>query len=313
MDAKDISNKLLVVIAGPTGSGKTNIAIKLAQHYQTEIVIADSRQVYKELNIGVGKPTVDQLATVSHHLISHVSIHDHYSAGHYTTDALMIIYTLFAKHDVVILSGGTGLYIKSIIDGFDAMPDVPSDVTSKWTKLWESEGTAPLIESLKELDPDYLAVVDIDNYSRLIRAVAVSDFSGRPFSSFRKGEKSDRFFQVLPVVLDLSRKELYEKINQRVIDMIQQGWLLEAKQLYPFRNLQALQTVGYQELFEVIEEKLSLEEATEKIQQSTRRYAKRQLTWFRNQGAWNWISPENDNGIIRLIDERSSFTNHLDQ
>ena len=298
-----MSNKLLVVIAGPTASGKTNVAISLAHHYNTEIVTADSRQVYKELNIGVGKPTAGQLAAIPHHLVSHVSIHDQYSAGHYTTDALMIIYTLFAKHDVVILSGGTGLYIKSIIEGFDTMPEVPQEVTTKWTKVWEEQGTEPLITALKELDPDYLAVVDVDNYSRLIRAVAVSDHSGQPFSSFRKGEKADRFFKVIPIVLDLPRKELYENINQRVIDMIQQGWLEEAKQLYAFRDLQALQTVGYKELFDVIEGKMSLEESIEKIQQSTRQYAKRQLTWFRHQGKWNWIHPDNINEMIQLISD----------
>lgn len=298
-----MSNKLLVVIAGPTASGKTNIAISLAQHYQTEIVTADSRQVYRELNIGVGKPSADQLAAVPHHLVSHVSIHDHYSAGHFTTDALMIIYTLFAKHDIVILSGGTGLYIKSIVDGFDTMPDVPTEVTAKWTKVWEEEGTEPLITILKELDPDYLAVVDVDNYSRLIRAVAVSEHSGRPFSSFRKGEKADRFFKVVPIVIDLPRNELYERINQRVLEMMQLGWIEEAKHLYPFRDLQALQTVGYKELFEFIEGKLSLEEAIEKIQQSTRHYAKRQLTWFRHQGEWKWLPPENIKEMIQLIND----------
>ena len=301
-----MSNKLLVVIAGPTASGKTETAIQLAKHYQTEIVSADSRQVYRELNIGVGKPPPEQLASVPHHLISHATIFEPYSAGHYTTDALTIIYTLFARHDVVILSGGTGLYIKSVIEGFDAMPEVPEHITAKWTEKWEEGGIQPLLEALQELDPDYLAIVDRDNYSRLIRALAVSDHSGRPFSSFRKGEKADRFFNVLPVVLDVPRKELYAGINQRVMNMIQQGWVDEALQLYPYKHLKALQTVGYQELFDVIEGKYPLEEAILKIQQSTRRYAKRQLTWWRHQGNWHCIHPDNSDDIMALINSSTT-------
>lgn len=300
-----MSNKLLVVIAGPTAAGKTEVAYNLAQHYHTEIVSADSRQVYLELNIGVGKPSSNQLSTVHHHLLSHTSILDHYSAGHYTTDALNITDTLFASHDIVILTGGTGLYMKSIIEGFDAMPDIPQRVTLKWTKIWEQNGTSALIEALKEMDPNYLAVVDQDNHSRLIRAVSVCDHTGRPFSSFRLGEKPDRIFKVVPIVLDLPRKELYAKIDQRVLEMIQEGWLKEAQELYPHRYLKALQTVGYKELFEVIEGKMALEEAIPLIQQSTRRYAKRQLTWFRNQGEWNWIHPESIEEIITLIDNHS--------
>ena len=298
-----MSNKLLVVIAGPTASGKTDAAIRLAQHYQTEIVNSDSRQVYRELNIGVGKPTPDQLNCVPHHLIGNATIFEHYSAGHYTTDALTIIYSLFAQHDIVILSGGTGLYIKSVIEGFDVMPEVPPDVMSYWTNIWEEKGTEPLIDALAEMDPDYLAIVDRDNYSRLIRAVAVSAHTGKPFSSFRKGEKTERFFNVLPIALDLPRKELYSRINQRVMEMLQRGWMEEAIELYPHRHLKALQTVGYKELFEVIDGKISLEAAIPLIQQSTRRYAKRQVTWFRNQGKWNWIHPENLQEMIRLIEE----------
>jgi len=306
---KDRSNKLLVVIAGPTASGKTDTAIRLAQHYQTEIVNCDSRQVYRELNIGVGKPTPDQLKTVQHHLVGHASIFEHYSSGHYTTDALTVIHALFAKHDIVILGGGTGLYIKSVIEGFDDIPEIPPDVTSYWTKIWEEKGIEPLIDALAEMDPDYFAIVDRDNYSRLIRAVSVSAYTGKPFSSFRKGQKANRFFKVLLIALDLQRNELYHRIDQRVIEMLHRGWMEEALELYPHRNLKALQTVGYKELFEVIDGKLSLEAAIPRIQQSTRRYAKRQLTWFRNQGTWNWVHPENLQEMIRMIDESTYIPN----
>ncbi|MBC7885225.1 MAG: tRNA (adenosine(37)-N6)-dimethylallyltransferase MiaA, partial [Saprospiraceae bacterium] len=217
MDAKDRSNKLLVVISGPTGIGKTEVAIRLAQHFQTEIVYADSRQVYKELNIGVGKPDQEQLASVPHHLISHASIHNPYSAGHYTTDALTIIYTLFAKHDIVILTGGTGLYIQSVISGFDPMPDVPEEVTRHWTDVWAAGGTQPLIDALTEMDPDYLAQVDQSNHSRLIRAVSVSAHSGKPFSSFHMSREATRPFRTLCIALDLPRKDLYDRIDRRVL------------------------------------------------------------------------------------------------
>lgn len=281
-----MSNKLLVVIAGPTSSGKTDMAIQLAQKLGTEIVNADSRQVYKELNIGVGKPTEEQLSLVPHHMISHVSISEHYSAGHYTTDALHIIYTLFAKHNVVILSGGTGLYIKSIIEGFDEIPHIPEEINQKWTTLLKEQGLEPLVNALREMDPDYYAQVDLSNPSRLIRAVSVSDHTGKPFSSFRMGAAADRPFKVLPIVIDLSRSELYERINARVISMIDDGWLDETRALLPYREHKALLTVGYKELFEVLDGKITLEDAIPVIQQSTRRYAKRQMTWFRNQGDW---------------------------
>ena len=306
MGDKDRRNKVLVVVGGPTASGKTDVAIQLALHYNTEIVNADSRQLYTELNVGVGKPTIEQLNAVPHHLISHTSIQHPYSAGHYTTDALTIIDTLFARHDIVIVCGGSGLYIKSITEGFDAMPEVPEKLIEKWTRVWEAYGNAPLISALKEMDPDYLDIVDRDNPSRLLRAVCVSDFAGRPFSSFRKGEKSATPYDQVLIAIDLPRKELYSKIDQRVMQMINSGWLEEAKALFPYRHLKALQTVGYKELFEVIEGNMTLEEAIPVIQQSTRRYAKRQTTWFRHQGSWQWIHPESIAEMKKVIDLRMS-------
>ena len=303
MGDKDISNKLLVVIAGPTASGKTDVAIQLALHYQTEIINADSRQVYKELNIGVGKPGPLQLELVPHHLIGHASIFQHYSAGHYTPDALTAIQSVFSRNDLAILCGGSGLYIKALLEGFDTMPEVPEKTTRYWTKVWKEQGIDPLIKALEKYDPDYLDVVDRNNYSRLIRAVSISEYTGMPFSSYRKGENTKRLFSFVPIVLELPRKELYARIDQRVVNMIQQGWMEEAKELYPHRHLKALQTVGYKELFEVIEGTLHLEEAVAKIQQATRRYAKRQFTWWRHQGTWNWVHPENLPAMLHLIDQ----------
>ena len=297
-----MSNKLLVVIGGPTGVGKTDLAIRLALHYHTEVVSADSRQVYAELNIGVGRPTHEQLATLRHHLIGHTSIFTPYTAGHYTRDALAVLDSLFASHDIVILTGGTGLYVKAIMEGFDDMPDVPEDINTRWTTYWNDNGTEALARRLLELDPAYYAIVDQSNPMRMIRALAVCEHTGIPFSSFRKGEKSIRPFQILPIVIDLPRAVLYERINHRVEDMIAKGWLEEAKTLYPHRDLKALQTVGYKELFDHLDGKLTLGEAIAAIQQSTRRYAKRQLTWWRHQGSWHSFSPDDDTAIIDAID-----------
>lgn len=297
-----MSNKLLVVIGGPTGSGKTDLAIRLALHYHTEVVSADSRQVYAELNIGVGRPDPAQLSAVRHHLIGHTSIFTPYTAGHYTRDALAVLEGLFDQHDIVILTGGTGLYVKAIMEGFDDIPDVPESINERWTTYWNDNGTEALARRLHELDPAYYEVVDQSNPMRMIRALSVCEHTGHPFSSFRKGEKSERPFHFLPLVLDLPRAVLYEKINHRVEDMIAKGWLEEAKTLYPHRDLKALQTVGYKELFDHLDGLLTLPETVAAIQQSTRRYAKRQLTWWRHQGSWHSFSPENVSAIIDAID-----------
>ncbi len=299
-----MSNKLLVVIGGPTGVGKTDMGIRLAQHYQTEIISADSRQVYTELNIGVGRPTPSQLNAVPHHLIGHISIHQDYSVAHYTNEALHILDELFLHHDMVILTGGTGLYVKALMEGFDDIPEVEEGVTERWTALWNEQGIESLLKSLKVLDPAYLDIVDKANPRRIIRALAVSESSGKPFSSFLKGEPIKRAFNILPIVLSLPRDELYARIDRRVLHMISQGWEAEARSLHPFRHLKALDTVGYKELFDYFEGNHSLPEAISAIQQSTRRYAKRQMTWWRHQGSWHSFAPDDNISIIHAIDEK---------
>ncbi len=296
-------NKLLVVIGGPTGVGKTEVAIRLAMHYKTAVLSADSRQVYKELSIGVGKPSPVQMEMAPHYLIGHTSIFDHYSAGNYTKDALAILDRLFQSHEVIIMTGGTGLYIKAIMEGFDEIPDVPDGINDHWTQIWKEQGTEALVEALKKADPDYLTTVDAANPMRLIRALAVSDATGKPYSSFRKGEKAVRSFNILPIILDLPREVLYHRIDQRVIQMIEQGWIDEATSLLSHRNLKALQTVGYKELFDFLDNKFSIEETIAAIQQSTRRYAKRQLTWWRHRGEWHSFSPEDVSSMIDIIDQ----------
>lgn len=296
-----MANKLLVVIGGPTGVGKTAMAIQLARHFKTEIISADARQVYEELCIGVGRPGKEQLSLIPHHLIGYVSIHDHYSVGDYLHDALDVIHALFDHHDIVFLTGGTGLYVKAIMQGLDEMPEVQEHIQQKWTDIWNAEGIEALQAALKDADPQYFNSVDRSNPMRLIRALSVSEASGRPYSSFRKGTVVPRSFDILPVVLDLPRDELYRRINQRVQDMLKEGWLEEARALLPFRHLKALQTVGYAELFDHLEGKCSMEQAVSAIQQSTRRYAKRQLTWWRHQGEWVRFHASDLEGIIQHI------------
>ena len=301
-----MSNKLLVVIGGPTGIGKTDVAIRLAQHFHTEIISADSRQVYKELNIGVGRPNPDQLATVPHHMIGHVSIFEDYSVARFTDDVLSLLNQLFQKHNIVILTGGTGLYVKAIIEGFDDIPEVEKEITDKWTSFWNENGTEALAEVLKKIDPSYFEKVDPANPRRMIRALGVSDSTGQPFSTFLKGEKQVRPFKSLPIVLDLPRKELYARIDQRVLNMIEHGWEQEARALLPYKHLKALDTVGYKEFFAYFEGKSNLEETISSIQQSTRRYAKRQLTWWRHQGQWHSFSPEDFDSIINVIKDKNA-------
>jgi tRNA dimethylallyltransferase len=296
-------DNFLIVVGGPTGVGKTKVAIDLALHYQTEIINADSRQVYAEMNIGVGKPDETQLNAIPHHLIGHVSIHQAYSAGQFALDALPIIEKLFSLHQFVILTGGTGLYLKAIMEGLDEFPDVPDSTVNHWTSVWKSEGIETLLKALHKLDPEYLKIVDTQNPMRLIRALSVSDATGKPYSSFRSKDSTSRNFTTIPIVLSLPRTELYERINQRVLDMINQGWIDEARTLFPYKNLKSLNTVGYKELFEVLEGNMTLEEAIPKIQQSTRNYAKRQITWWNNQGEWMSFHPDDIKAMINKIDQ----------
>jgi len=296
-----MSNKLLVVIGGSTSVGKTDLAIQLAQHYHSEIICADSRQVYKELVIGVGRPSAHQLDTVPHHLIGITSIFDHYTVAHFEKDALNTLDELFKYHNILFLTGGTGLYVKALLEGFDEIPEVPKEINDRWTLFWKENGIIALQDALQKTDPTYMATVDKENPMRLIRALAVCEATGKPFSSFLKGEKPKRPFNLLPIVLDLPRPVLYDRINNRVENMITMGWIEEARALFPHRHLKALQTIGYTELFEYLDDSITLPEAIDAIRQSTRRYAKRQITWWRHQGSWHTFNPEDTGTIIDFI------------
>ena len=284
--------KKLIVIGGPTASGKTDFAIQLAQHFGTEIISADSRQFYKEMSIGTAKPQLSDLAKVKHHFIGNLSIHGAYSVGDFERDALAALDIIFEKNDYAIMVGGTGLYIRAVCEGLDEFPEVTLSIRQELESIFEREGIEPLQKLLQEVDNEYFKQVDIQNPMRIIRALSVWKASGKPFSSFRSGSKAERDFEPIYIALDLPRDVLYDRINCRVDMMMAEGLLEEAKDLYPFKNLNALQTVGYTELFAHFDGQMTLDEAVDKIKQHTRNYAKRQMTWFRKRSEERRVGKE---------------------
>ncbi len=283
--------KNLIIIAGPTAVGKTAFAIELAQHYGCPVISADSRQFYKEMNIGTAKPTVVEMQDVPHYFINHISIQDVYNVGQYERDAIQLIETLFKEHEQLIVVGGSGLYINAIMNGVDEFEEIPTYIREELIKDFEEKGLVYLQEQLKLRDDAYYQQVDLNNPQRLMRALEVCIHTNKPFSQFRTNLKKERSFDVFPILINMNREALYAKINHRVDVMMQQGLMDEVKKLYSFKHLNALNTVGYKELFDVIDEKTSLEEAVNLIKQNTRRYAKRQLTWFNHQGDFESFEP----------------------
>ena len=282
-------NKTLIVIAGPTAIGKTAAAIQLAQHFNTVIISADSRQFYREMSIGTAKPTTEELAAVQHYFINSHSIADSFTVADFEKQALELLDELFKTRDVVILVGGSGLYIKAICEGFDDIPSAEPEIREKLNLEFSEHGITYLQEKLKVADPEYYAEVDINNPQRVIRALEVFESTGKPFSSYRVSNINKRPFNIIKIGLDMPRDILYERINRRVDNMIGQGLVDEAKTLLPQRHLNALNTVGYNELFDYFDGKTSLDSAIESIKQNTRRFAKRQLTWFRKDKDIHWF------------------------
>lgn len=284
-------DKFLIIVGGATASGKTGFAIRLAQHFRTEIISLDSRQFFEEMDIGTAKPTAEELASAPHHFIGHISIQQEYSVGDFVREALNRLERLFGVYDIVIATGGSGLYIKSLCEGLDEFPDVPRNIKDEVASLYTSEGITALQTELQRLDPEYYAEVDLQNPHRLMRAISVCRASGSPFSSFQTKGKAQRNFTPIYLQMHWPRREQYDRINQRVDLMIEAGQVQEARQLFPFKMLTALQTVGYKELFEYFEDKISLRDSIDKIKRNSRRYAKRQLTWMRRDGFWKHFHP----------------------
>lgn len=296
--------KYLIVIAGPTGSGKTALAIELALFLKTEIISADSRQFFKEMNIGTAKPATEQLKKVKHHFVNSLSVKEDYNAGAFETDALKKLDEIFSKHDEVILVGGSGLYIDAVCNGFDRLPEQDENIRADLSGLFKEKGIAALQHKLKHLDPEYYHIVDINNTHRMMRAIEVCLLTGKKFSDLRSRKKANRDFSSLKIGLSVERKILYERINVRVDQMMRDGLLEEAKQLFPLRQYNSLQTVGYRELFDYLDGKITLDEAVERIKRNSRRYAKRQLTWFNKDKEIYWFSPYDREKIFSWVKKK---------
>ena len=289
-------NKKLICIGGPTASGKTALAIQLAEKYHTEILSVDSRQFYKEMNIGTAKPTQEEQDRVPHHFINHVSIHDPYDIGLFEKESMTLLEDRFKHHDILIAVGGSGLYFKAMLEGIDTFPPVSPDILIQLQQEYLEKGIDYLKDQLQAVDPNYFQIVDLHNPVRLIRAISIFRETGLPFSTFRTGNKVDRFFESHCFYLSPQRDILYQKINDRVDKMIQDGLIDEVRSLQEFKGLKALQTVGYKELFKYFTKEYEIKEAILKIKQHTRQYAKRQLTWFNNTE--NWMKWEDSNMIL---------------
>ena len=296
-------NKTLIVIAGPTAAGKTALAIQVALHFQAEIISADSRQFYKEMSIGTAKPSEAELAMVKHHFINSHSIHDVFSVGDFEKEVLKRLDQLFKQSDQVVLVGGSGLFINAVCDGFDELPKAPKEIRDRLNLILDEKGIKVLQESLRKIDPIYFDEVDIQNPQRIIRALEVYETTGLAFSSYRTKVKKKREFNVIKLAITPPRVRLYEQINSRVDQMIKQGLIAEVKALYDYRSLNALNTVGYSELFDYLDGNISEEEAIEKIKQNTRRFAKRQITWFKKTEDMKWYEPSALGDIIKDLDD----------
>ena len=299
-------SNLLIVILGPTGIGKTEVAIKVAAELDTYIISADSRQVFKELNIGTAVPSSSQMKKVKHYFIQHKSIHDYYSASMYEQEVISLLKKLFPVKGKVVMTGGSGLYIDAVCEGIDDIPDVDPETRKKVEEKLNSEGVNSLRNDLRLLDPESYKKVDLKNPKRIQRAVEICLSTGKPYSSFLTDKNKKRDFKVLKIGLNKKREELYEKINNRVEKMVKAGLVEEAREYYQYRNLNSLNTVGYKELFDHFDGKINLAESIELIKRNTRRYAKRQLTWFQKDKNTHWFKPSDINKILELIRKETS-------
>ncbi len=297
-----MSIKRLVVIVGPTGCGKTDLSIRLATYFRAPILSTDSRQFYRGIPIGTAQPTAEELQKVEHHFIASHDLHDEINCGRYEVMALKRLDELFARHDTVIAVGGSGLYVRALCEGMDSLPEADEALRSELTALLASEGIERLCEELERLDPIYYAEVDRRNPARVLRAVEVCRQTGQPYSSLRTGKRRERPFQILKIGIELPREELYARIDRRVELMMEAGLEAEARAVYPLRALNSLQTVGYKELFAYFDGDITREEAISLIQRNSRRYAKRQFTWFRRDEEVRWFRPDADEAMIKWVE-----------
>lgn len=287
-------SKTLLLLLGPTGVGKTELSLRVAEHYGCPILNCDSRQVFRGIPIGTAAPTAQELARVKHYFIASRDLQDDYNAGRYERDALELLDELFLTHDVVVMTGGSMLYADAVCNGLDDLPTVPDAIRAEVTENFKLQGLTWLQQEVQRLDPEYWEIVDQSNPARLAHCVELSLTTGKPYSSLRTNTRKERPFRILKIALERPREELYERINTRVSQMMEDGLLEEAKAVYPLRRLNSLQTVGYRELFGYLDGEYDLRRAVELIRQNTRHYAKRQMTWFRRDKEIHWMDANND-------------------
>jgi len=290
------------VILGPTGVGKTELCLRVAEYFHIPIINADSRQIFREIPIGTAAPTEEQQRRVKHYFVGTHSIEDYYSASMYEQDALNVIQEQLATNNLALMSGGSMMYIDAVCNGIDDIPTVNDDIRTEMKRRYEAEGLDALVEELRQLDPEHYAIVDKKNYRRVIHALEICHQTGRTYTSFRVGEKKERPFRTLKIGLNRDREELYRRINLRVDNMMRNGLFDEVKRMYPKRHLNALNTVGYKELFNYLDGTWTLDEAVERIKGNTRRYMRKQLTWFKRDDSIHWYSPDDYDNIIQLIE-----------
>jgi tRNA dimethylallyltransferase len=293
---------ILIVLLGPTGVGKTDISIEIARHFGCEIISADSRQFFREMKTGTAVPSNEQLSEIRHHFIGFLSVKEYYSSSLFERDVIRILPDLFSKNRIVLMTGGSGMYIDAVCEGIDDIPDIEPVIRDKIIRKFKEEGIEGLRIALKLLDPQHYEKVDLKNPKRIIRAIEICETTGRPYSSFLKKEKRVRDFEILKIGLERTREDLYRRINLRVDDMIRNGLEDEARSLFEFRDLNALNSVGYREFFDFFEEGITREKAIELIKRNTRRYAKRQITWWGKDKDIRWFQAETPGEIIKFIE-----------
>lgn len=297
-------NKTLIVITGPTAVGKTALCLDIAKHFDIPIINADSRQIFRELKIGTARPTEEQMQEVKHYFVGILGLEDYYSASLFEQQVLELLDYQFQSHDYALMTGGSMMYIDAVCDGIDDIPTIDEATRDLMKKRLAKEGLEKLCEDLKKLDPDYYDIVDRQNPRRVVHALEICTMTGKPYTSFRKRKKRERPFRIIKTGLNRPREELYERINKRVDLMMADGLLDEVRNLYPLRQLNALNTVGYKELFDYIDGRWSLEEAVERIKGNTRRYARKQLTWYKKDEQIRWFHPDNKETIINYISQK---------
>ncbi|MFN8336272.1 MAG: tRNA (adenosine(37)-N6)-dimethylallyltransferase MiaA [Cyclobacteriaceae bacterium] len=297
----DFSGKKLIVIVGPTAAGKTALAIKVAKEFHAEIISADSRQIYRELTIGTAKPDEDELREVRHHFINSHSITEEYDSARFGEEAMLRIYSLFEVNNYVVVCGGSGLYIKALLEGFDDIPEVPDEIRDQLIEEFENKGMLWLQNRMRELDPEHFKKIDQKNPMRLMRALEVRLATGKSISEFQKQVTKELPFKVVKIGVEVERARLYERIDKRMDDMIARGLFEEARDLYAYRDKNALQTVGHQEIFGFMDGQYDKQEAVRLLKRNSRRYAKRQLTWFKRDEQIRWFKPDDTSSIMEYI------------